>query len=250
MSAAEKVKRSEMTFLEHFEELRRRIYRALIGLVVVFCVVYAFIDKIMEILVKPYYHYLPEGQQSLTYTEVTEVFFVYMKIAAVVSVVVASPWIFYQLWAFISPGLKPKEKRWAVPFVLATSLFFVGGVVFCYYVVLPFTFQFFFQYNQGFKNIVTISYFWNFELMFLLGIGLTFETPILILLLTRLGLVTPGFLFKKYKWAVLVAFIVAAVITPSGDPVTQSVVAVPIIVLYGLGVFIAWVFRKKPEAEA
>jgi sec-independent protein translocase protein TatC len=117
-------------------------------------------------------------------------------------------------------------------------------------VVLPFTFQFFFQYNQGFKNIVTISYFWNFELMFLLGIGLTFETPILILLLTRLGLVTPGFLFKKYKWAVLVAFIVAAVITPSGDPVTQSVVAVPIIVLYGLGVFIAWVFRKKPEAEA
>jgi sec-independent protein translocase protein TatC len=247
MEAEKAARQGEMTFLQHFEELRMRIFRAFYGLVVAFFIVYFFINKIMVILVAPYYKYLPKGQQSLTYTGVTEVFFVYMKIAAVLAIVVASPWIFYQLWAFIAPGLKKKERRWALPFVLATSAFFISGVVFCYYIVLPFTFRFFFQYNEGFTNIVTVSYFWNFELMFLLGIGLTFETPILILLLTRLGIVSTSTLLKKYKWAILIAFIVSAVITPSGDPVTQTIVAVPIIVLYGLGVFISWFFRKRPE---
>jgi sec-independent protein translocase protein TatC len=247
MSAEKTARQGEMTFLQHFEELRVRIFRAFYGLVVAFFIVYLFINKIMAVLVAPYYKYLPKGQQSLTYTGVTEVFFVYMKIAAVLSIVAASPWIFYQLWAFIAPGLKKKERKWAVPFVLATSAFFISGVTFCYYIVLPFTFRFFFQYNEGFTNIVTVSYFWNFELMFLLGIGLTFETPILILLLTRLGIVSTATLLKKYKWAVLLAFIISAVITPSGDPVTQTIVAVPIIVLYGIGILISWFFRKRAE---
>ncbi len=119
------------------------------------------------------------------------------------------------------------------------------GMAFCYYMVLPYTFKFFFDFNQGFENIVTVSNFWDFEMKFLLGIGLTFETPILILFLTRLGLVSPGFLVRKFKWAVLIAFIISAIITPSGDPVNQTIVAVPIVILYAIGVLISWIFRKR-----
>ncbi|MGC8762080.1 MAG: twin-arginine translocase subunit TatC [Acidobacteriota bacterium] len=242
--------RGEMTFLEHFEELRTRITRALLGLVVAFAAVVPFMDRVVKVLVEPYYRYLPEGQKSLAYTQVTEIFFVYMKVAMVLAVVLAAPWIFYQLWAFIAPGLKPQEKRWAIPFVLATSFFFVAGVVFCYFVVLPLTFRFFFQFNEGFTNVVTVSYFWNFELVFLLALGLVFETPVLIFLLTRLGVVSTAFLAKNFKWAVLIAFIVAAVITPSGDPVTQTAVAGPMVVLYGLGILISFAFRKRSTPEA
>ncbi len=236
----------DMTFLEHFEELRKRIVRCFWGVAVAFGIIYLFIDRLVEQLEVPYFKYLPKAQRHLAYTKVTEVFFIYMKIAAVLAIILAAPWIFYQLWAFISPGLKHNEKKWAVPFVISTSLFFLGGAAFCYFVVLPFTFRFFFNYNTGFQNVVTVSYFWNFELKFLLGIGLTFETPMLILLLTRLGLVTARFLLKQYKWAILIAFVVAAIITPSGDPVTQTIVAVPIIILYAIGILVSWLFRKKP----
>ncbi len=242
----------EMSFLEHFQELRRRLGHALIGLVIAFGVATFYLNDIMNFLVAPYFRYLPKGQQSLAYTEITEVFFLYMKVAAVVAVFVAAPWVFYQLWLFIAPGLRAREKRLALPFIVATSAFFMTGMAFCYFYVLPYTFKFFFDFNKGFTNVVTVSYFWDFEVKFLLGMGLVFETPILILFLTRLGIVSTGFLLRKFKWAVLISFIISAVITPSGDPVNQTIVAVPIIVLYGLGIAISWLFRKreKPDGAA
>jgi sec-independent protein translocase protein TatC len=236
-----------MTFLEHFEELRRCLSRALIGVAIAFLASTVYLEEIMEFLVAPYVRYLPNGQQKLAYTQITEVFFLYMKVAFVTALFVSAPWIFYQLWRFIAPGLRPKERRYALPFILGTSLFFMAGVAFCYLVVLPYTFKFFFDFNKGFNNVVTVSTFWDFEMKFLLGIGLTFETPVLILLLTRLGIVTPEFLLKKIKWAVLVAFVISAIITPSGDPVNQTIVALPIVVLYALGVGVSFLFRKKRE---
>ena len=244
-----KTPRGEMTFLEHFEDLRKCLYRAVLGIIVTFAACTYYLPEIMKFLVAPYFRYLPQGQQSLAYTEITEVFFLYMKVAFVASLFAAAPWIFYQLWLFISPGLRPKERNYALPFILGTSAFFMMGMAFCYYAVLPYTFKFFFEFNKQFTNIVTVSNFWDFEMKFLLGIGLTFETPILILFLTRLGLVTPKFLLKKFKWAVLLAFIISAVITPSGDPVNQTIVAVPIIVLYAIGVGISFLFKKREEPE-
>ena len=146
----------EMTFLEHFEELRRRLSWAALGYAAAFAVSTAFLSQIMQALVEPYYKYLPKGQK-LAYTEITEVFFFYMKVAAVVAIFVSAPWIFYQLWRFISPGLKPKEKRLALPFVLATSFFFMAGMAFCYFAVLPYTFKFFYDFNKDFTNLVTVS---------------------------------------------------------------------------------------------
>jgi sec-independent protein translocase protein TatC len=242
-----KAARGEMTFLEHFEDLRKCIYRAFLGVLVAFGICTYYLPDIMKFLVAPYFRYLPQGQQSLAYTEITEVFFLYMKVAFVGSLFASAPWIFYQLWVFISPGLRPKERRYALPFILGTSAFFMAGMAFCYYAVLPYTFKFFFEFNKQFTNIVTVSNFWDFEMKFLLGIGLTFETPILILFLTRLGLVTPKFLLKKFKWAVLLAFVASAVITPSGDPVNQTIVAVPIIVLYAIGVGISFIFKRREQ---
>ena len=240
----------EMTFLEHFQELRRRLSHALMGLIVAFGVATFYLNEIMSFLVAPYFRYLPKGQQSLAYTEITEVFFLYMKVAAVVAVFLAAPWVFYQLWLFIAPGLRAREKRLAFPFIVATSAFFMAGMAFCYFYVLPYTFKFFFDFNKGFTNVVTVSYFWDFEVKFLLGMGLVFETPILILFLTRLGIVSTGFLVRKFKWAILIAFIIAAIITPSGDPVNQTIVAVPIIALYAIGVAISWIFRKRASPAA
>jgi len=244
-----KAPRGEMTFLEHFEDLRKCLYRAVLGVIATFAVCTYYLPEIMKFLVAPYFRYLPQGQQSLAYTEITEVFFLYMKVAFVGSLFASAPWIFYQLWVFISPGLRPQERKYALPFILGTSAFFMAGMAFCYYAVLPYTFKFFFEFNKQFTNIVTVSNFWDFEMKFLLGIGLTFETPILILFLTRLGLVTPMFLLKKFKWAVLLAFVASAVITPSGDPVNQTIVAVPIIVLYAIGVGISFLFQKRQEPE-
>lgn len=246
MSAA--TPRGEMTFLEHFDELRKRLVRSACGLAVGFAVTTYFMPDIMRVLVQPYYQLLPMDQRHLAYTGVADVFFVQMKIAAILAIFVASPWIFYQVWAFIAPGLRPKEKRWAVPFVLSTTLCFLGGLVFCYLYVLPFTFKFFHDFNKDYLNVVTLDFFWSFELKFLLGLGLVFETPVLIFLLTRLGLVTPATLLKQWRWVFVGAFLVSAVITPSGDPVTQTVVAVPIIALYALGLLVSWLFQRR-EAE-
>jgi len=237
--------RGEMTFLEHFEELRSRIFKGLMGLLAALAVVSVYVKPLMDFLLAPYYRYLPEEQQSLAYTQVTEIFFVYMKFALVGAVFLGAPWFFYQLWAFIAPGLKRRERLWAFPFVLFTSLFFMGGMVFSYMVVIPVTLRFFFSLNQGYTNVVTLSSFWAFEMKFLLALGLVFETPILIFLLTRLGLVSTGWLLRNTKWAVLVAFAVSAVITPSGDPVTQTIVALPIVILYLLGIAVSWIFRKR-----
>ena len=198
MAGSEKP-RGEMTFLEHFGELRTRLMRAFYGFAAVFCVVSYFMDDLMRFLFQPYLQLMPPDQRRLAYTGITDVFFAYMKIAAVLAVFAASPWIFYQLWAFIAPGLKPAEKRWAVPFVLGTSFFFLCGLVFCYLYVLPFTFRFFADFNREYTNVVTLEYFWSFELKFLLGLGLVFETPILIFLLTRLGLVSTKTLLKQWR---------------------------------------------------
>jgi sec-independent protein translocase protein TatC len=238
----------ELSFLSHFEELRRRLFLSLCGFGICFAVCSVFTGRIANFIFFPYYQYLPKGSETLAYTNISEVFFLYMKMVAIVALFLSAPWIFYQLWLFISPALRQKEKRLAAPFVLGTTFFMMAGMVFSYLVVLPFTFRFFFAFNEGYRNVVTVSSIWNFELLMILGIGLSFESPVLIFLLTRLRLITPKTLFKYSRWAVLLAFIISAIITPSGDPFTQTIVALPIIILYFLGILLAIIFPVKEEA--
>ncbi len=246
--AAKKSRMSkELSLLQHLGEIRKRILIALWGFGAALLICSFFVKKIAGLVFLPYHKYLPEGTGPLAYTNISEVFFIYFKMAAVAAVFLSSPWIFCQLWFFISPALRRKEKRLALPFILGTAFFMMGGMLFSYFMVLPYTFNFFFSLNEGFRNVATVSSVWNFELMMILGIGLCFETPVLIFLLVRLGLATPKRLFAFSKWAVLVSFMVAAVITPSGDPFTQTVVALPMIFLYFLGLLLAIMFPAGKE---
>jgi sec-independent protein translocase protein TatC len=173
-----------------------------------------------------------------------------MKAAFFAGVFLAAPLVLYQVWAFISPGLYAHEKRWAVPFVGLGTIFFVAGGAFGHLVLFPATFRFLGQYTIGdIQYFPRLSEYFSFYFWFIVGLGLVFQLPVVILVLSRLGLVTPGFLMRNVKFAVLAAFVVSAVITPSADVVNQTMLAAPIIGLYLLGVVVAWLFGKRRTSD-
>jgi sec-independent protein translocase protein TatC len=163
-----------------------------------------------------------------------------------VGIFLASPFVLYEIWAFISPGLYKNEKAWAVPFIGMGSLFFTGGALFGHYFLFPMTFQFLGSFGgPDMRFLPRIGEYWSFYSWFLLGLGLVFQIPVIIFVLARLGLVTPGFLVRGWKFAILASFILSAIITPTPDVVTQTALAGPMIGLYGLGVLVAFLFGKK-----
>ena len=173
-----------------------------------------------------------------------------MKVAALAGLVIAAPVIMWQLWLFVAPGLYSKEKRFAVPFVLFSTISFVGGVAFAHYVVFPAAWTFFASYTNDYMTFMPkISDAFGLYSYMLLAFGVIFQMPMLVLALARMGLVTAGFLWRHTKYAILIIFILAAVITPSSDVVNQSIMAGPMIVLYLLSIVIAWVFGKKKRVE-
>ena len=173
-----------------------------------------------------------------------------MKAAFVAGVFLVAPFVLYQAWAFISPGLYAHEKRHVVPFVGLGSLFFVAGGAFGHLVLFPATFRFLGQYTTGdIEYLPRLSEYFSFYFWFVVGLGLVFQLPVVIFVLSRIGLVTPGFLIRYFKFAVLAAFILSAVITPSTDVVNQTMLAAPIIGLYLLGIVVAWVFGRRRDPE-
>ncbi|HEX9160878.1 MAG TPA: twin-arginine translocase subunit TatC [Thermoanaerobaculia bacterium] len=234
----------KMSFLEHLEELRKRIMFSAAVLVVGFGVCWHYADIIFDWMERPITQYLPKGDK-LAFTRLTGPFFLYMKVAFFAGLFLTSPLILHQLWLFISPGLYKRERRYAAPFIIFATLFFVAGGYFGYRWVLPATCGFFIETGQHFKQVVTVDDYFSFASMIVLACGLIFETPILIFFLARLGVVTPKFLLQKSKYAIVLAFIIAAVVTPTPDMVTQTALAVPMIVLYFIGVGVAYAFAKR-----
>jgi sec-independent protein translocase protein TatC len=238
-----------MSFLEHLDELRTRLMHCLAALVVGFAVCWGFAEKIFHVLTQPLRQAYPKIQ--FIYTEPTEAFMLYMKMAFFVGIFVAAPYILYQIWAFISPGLYPHEKAYALPFILLGTLFFVAGAVFGHVILFPVTFRFLGQFaGSDMTFMPKVSEYYTFYSWFLLGLGVVFQLPVLIFVLARIGLVTPRFLIRQFKYAVLIAFIVSAIITPTPDAVTQSLLAVPMIGLYLIGVAVAWLFGKPRRAPS
>lgn len=234
----------KMSFLEHLEELRKRLIRSAIALAVGFLLCWNFAEKIFGYMELPLVQFLPKGEK-LVYTRLTEPFFLYMKVAFYAGIFVASPYILLQLWLFIAPGLYSRERRYAAPFIIMATLFFIGGGFFGYRFLLPATCGFFVETGKQFQQMLKADDFFSFASTIILASGLVFETPILIFFLARLGIVTPAFLMQKSKYAIVLAFIIAAIVTPTPDMVTQTALAVPMIALYYLGVLIAWMFGKK-----
>lgn len=237
----------KMTFLDHLEELRRRLIVSSIAIAVGFFACWAFAERIFATLQDPLTKFLPPGD-TLAYTRLTAPFFLYMKVAFFAGLFLASPIVLLQLWLFIAPGLYKRERRLAAPFIFFGTLFFVLGGYFGYRFLLPATCNFFVETGKQFKQMVTVDDYFSFASTIILATGLVFETPILIFFLARIGIVTPAFLMQKFKYAVVLSFIIAAVVTPTPDMVTQAALAVPMILLYLIGVAVAYLFGKKIEA--
>lgn len=247
-TAAEQFDR--MSLMEHLEELRRRVVRAIIAVAVAFLGCWAFVKPIGEFLARPIYKVLPGYR--LAFLGVTDPFILYVKIAALAALFVAFPVVMYQVWRFVAPGLYLRERRWAAPFVILGTLFFVGGGAFAYYVAFPFAIEFLVGMGSEFEPMITVDRYFKFLLYVILGLGVMFELPIVIFLLAQMGVVTPRFLIRHFRWAVLLIFVAAAFITPTPDVVNLCLFAVPTIFLYLLGVGAAAIVqrgKKKGEAE-
>ncbi len=237
---------TRMSLLGHLEELRRRIVRSLIAVAVVFAACWVFVERIAEFLAQPIYRALPEGSR-LAFLGVTDPFVIYVKVAALAALFVASPVVLYQVWRFVAPGLYQKERRSALPFIFAGSFFFLAGGAFAYYVAFPFAVDFLIGMGHAFEPMVTADRYYRFLLYVILGLGLMFELPIFIFLLAQMGVVTPGFLMRHFRWAVVLIFVAAAVVTPTPDVVNLCLFALPTIALYLLGVAAAALVARKSD---
>jgi sec-independent protein translocase protein TatC len=237
-----------MTFLEHLEDLRKRLWYSFVAIFIALFPAYAFSKEVYKLLTRPLMQFLPEGQK-LTVLRLPEAFMLYIKVALLTALFVVAPFVFYQIWLFVAPGLYQKEKKYVIPFVMFTTIFFLGGALFGYFIAYPFACRFFVNMSSGFNTMFTANEYFGLTLKVLLGMGLVFELPVLIFFLSRMGLVTSRWMIKNFKYAVLAIFVVAAVITPTPDMMNQSILAVPMLALYGLGIVIAFFFGKESKTR-
>ncbi len=226
-----------MSLMEHLDELRRRIIHSALYLAVGFIAVWFLHDRFVGIVQAPLNHI----GKSLVFTHPMDPLNLDLQVSLVGGAILASPFILFQVWLFIAPGLYQREKRFAVPFMLATVTLFVGGAVFGYFWVLPGALKILIvNFGHNFTPMVTIEEYMSFFLSIILGLGISFEMPVLIFFLAMFGIVSPRFLWKNFRYAVLVVFVIAAVICPSPDPWTMCIYAIPMLALYGIGIGVAW----------
>lgn len=251
----------KMSLIEHLSELRKRIIICLITLALAFIFTFSYSEHIFKLLLFPL-NYTPrislkEGlvfvsDQKLHNTKLVflgpaEAFWMNMKIALVTGFVLTIPVIFYQIWKFVSPGLYQHEKKYIVPFVLTATGLFLMGVVFCYFIVLPFAMGFLLNYKVGdfLMPMLSVGLYVDFLLKFLLGFGFVFELPILIVITTRMGLITTETLRKYRRLAIVLAFVLAGIITPTPDAFNQTLMAVPMIILYEVGIWVSVFINRR-----
>jgi sec-independent protein translocase protein TatC len=245
---AERPTPDRMTFLEHLEELRVRLLHCLVALVVGFAAAWGFHKRIFHFLTDPLRTAFPDVK--FIFTSPAEALLLYMKMAFFVGIFLVAPYILYQVWAFIAPGLYSHEKAYAVPFIVSGTVFFLAGGAFGHFYLFPMTFKFLLEFSgPDMQFLPKVDEYYSFYSWFLLGLGLVFQLPVVIFVLARIGIVTPGFLMRQFKYAVLAAFVIAAVITPTPDVVVQSLLALPMIGLYLLGVLVAWMFGRPRQKD-
>jgi sec-independent protein translocase protein TatC len=239
----------KMSFLEHLDELRKRIIWALASVLVGFFIVIWFINDIFEFIMRPMQRLLPAGQ-TLIYTDPSEAFFLQIKIALIAGLIVASPLVFAQVWLFIAPGLYSHEKKYAIPFVLMSTVFFALGAAFSHYIVFPIVWRFFVGFTNDFLTFTPrVEPAFSMYLRLVLAMGITFELPTIVLFLARMGLATPGFMIRNFKYAVLLIVIASAILSPDGGGVGMLAMGGPVLILYIFSIGLAWAFGKKRTAE-
>jgi sec-independent protein translocase protein TatC len=251
---------------EHLGELRNRILVSIIVVAVVFGICFNNSENIFKLLTSPLHHtlefsisnpyisYVPANKPdiNLVFLAPAEALWMHMKIAFIFALIISSPLIFFEIWRFIAPGLLDKEKKYALPFIITTSFLFLIGALFCFIIILPFAMNFLLNYKtENLQPMISVEKYMDFCLKFILAFGAIFELPVILVFLTRMGIVSHEFLAKNRKYAVLIAFILAAVLTPTPDAFNQTLMAVPIIILFEAGIWASRIFnkKKKPEEE-
>ena len=247
-----------MSFLEHLEELRQRLVRSVLAVAVGFVVCFYFSDNIYGYLAKPLTDTLQALHMSdkLVYTNPTDPFNLYIKLSIVAGLFLASPYVLWQVWLFISPGLYKHEKRYVWPFVFLTSTLFISGGAFAYKLAFPAALRFLVEFGKRFQPMISINEYWNLALTIIVGVGLVFELPVVILVLSFFGIVTPKFLIRQIRYAVLITAVVAAAIAPTPDWTTLFMFWIPMVGLYIFSIGLSWLVqlrrkrKRKREQEA
>jgi sec-independent protein translocase protein TatC len=235
----------KMSFLEHLDELRKRLIYVVYSLIAGCVVAFIFISKIFDFIMRPLQEMLPAGG-TLIFTSGAEPFMLYIKIGFLAGIFISSPLILWQVWKFIAPGLYSHEKKFAIPFVMMSTIFFVAGGLFAHYIAFPWTWKFFISWGTDYmKFMPKIDEAFSLYTKMLLGFGVIFEMPTLVLFLARMGVVSAGLLARYFKYAFLAIFVIAAVISPGTDMMSQVMMAAPMIVLYIFSIGVAWVFGKR-----
>jgi sec-independent protein translocase protein TatC len=238
----------KMSFLEHLDELRKRLVHLAVYIAIGFLVCWFLHKRIYDFLSFPLTQSLPPDQKKLVYTNITDTFTVYMKVTFLASIFLTTPFTLYEVWKFIAPGLYRKEKKYVVPFLVSSVFLFILGGAFCYYIVLPATFKFLIELGSSWTPMITIGDYLDFINMMLLGFGLIFEMPIVASFLAIFGIVSASFLWNKFKYAMVGIVVLAAVLSPTGDAFNLLLWSAPMILLYIISIGAAAVFgwrRKK-----
>jgi len=239
---------SNISLLERLDDLRKRLVRSAIVVAVAVLLGFAFINQVVDFLLGPTRRSLPKGAK-LIYTQPGEAFGLYVQIALIVGVVIAMPYIMFQLWQLVAPIIPRSARKFSIPFVLFTTIGFVSGAAFNHYVAFPYMMAFFASFNTpDLLFMPKIEDVFDLYTKMLLGMGAVFQMPAVVFFLAKAGLVTAGFLWRSFRYAFLIIFIVAAVITPTGDMVTQTIFAAPMVLLYLLSIGVAWFFGRARTA--
>ena len=230
----------------HLQELRKRLILSFIAIGIGFGVCYSFSQTLFDVLAAPLLKVMPTGG-SLVFTSVAEAFFTYMKVGFIGGLILASPFVLYQVWAFVAPGLYRHEKKYVFPFVFLGSFFFALGIVFAYFMALPVGYKFLLGYaTYIIKPLPSIKEYLSFSVKFLLAFGLVFEFPVVLLILAKIGVIDAKTLARYRRYAILLIFIFAAVMTPP-DLISQLLMALPLVALYELSILLAKLFGKRPN---
>jgi sec-independent protein translocase protein TatC len=238
-----------MSFLDHLDEFRRRIINSLISIGIAFAVVIWFIYDIFDFIMRPMQQLLPAGQ-TLIFTDPTEMFMLLVKIGLMSALLLASPLVLAQVWLFIAPGLYSHEKRWAIPFIVMGTAFFVAGAAFSHYIVFPITWRFFISTALDYVTFMPrVEPAFAIYLRLMLACALTFQLPTVVLFLARMGMITPRFMIRNFKYAFLIIMVAAAVLSPDGGGVGMVAMGGPVVGLYIFSIGLAWAFKKKKPVE-
>jgi sec-independent protein translocase protein TatC len=254
VNASDKEQMPTMGFLDHLEELRKRIVYSIIAIAVGFFACWGYRENIYAVIQRPVMDALQRNGLSakLVYLNPTEPFNLYLKVAGMAGLFVASPFVLYQIWCFISPGLYRNEKRYVMPFMASTIALFLSGGYFGYKVVLPQALVFLIGFGKDFQPMITLSEYSSLFLTIYVGLGVIFEMPIVVFFLALMGIVSAGWMWHNIRYAILAIFVIAAIITPTPDILNMCIFAAPMVALYVLSIAIAWLVhptQRQKRAE-